>query len=129
MKVRRFVAATSREALRQVREALGGDAVILANRGTPGGIEILAAASEEVVHLAMSPHAKTSESQSIAAPRVKLAPIAPIVKPEPAQRVPTRWTHHEGNYGSKRGRVNEFIETSQPRRALTGSTVCRNHGY
>jgi flagellar biosynthesis protein FlhF len=86
MNVRRFVAATSREALRQVREALGGDAVILANRGTPGGVEILAAASDEIVQLAMSPQAKISQPRSIVTPEVKLAPI---IKPGPAQRVVT----------------------------------------
>ena len=92
MNVRRFVAATSREALRQVREALGGDAVILANRGTPTGVEILAAASEEVVQLAMSPQAKVAQPQNIATPEVEVAPavkVAPVVKPEPAQRVIT----------------------------------------
>jgi flagellar biosynthesis protein FlhF len=92
MNVRRFVAATSREALRQVREALGGDAVILANRGTPTGVEILAAASEEVVQLAMSPQAKVAQPQNIATPEVEVAPavqVTPVVKPEPAQRVIT----------------------------------------
>src|SRR4249920_3446201 len=92
MNVRRFVAATSREALRQVREALGGDAVILANRGTPTGVEILAAASEEVVQLAMSPQAKVARPQNIATPEVEVAPavkVAPVVKPEPAQCVIT----------------------------------------
>jgi flagellar biosynthesis protein FlhF len=42
MKVNRFVAPTSREALIQVREALGDDAVILSNRDTADGVEILA---------------------------------------------------------------------------------------
>lgn len=42
MKVSRFIAPTSREALLQVREALGDDAVILSNRDTPEGVEILA---------------------------------------------------------------------------------------
>ncbi len=42
MKVNRFIAPTSREALIQVRQALGDDAVILSNRDTPEGVEILA---------------------------------------------------------------------------------------
>ncbi|QJQ96574.1 MULTISPECIES: flagellar biosynthesis protein FlhF [Halomonadaceae] len=46
MSVRRFVAANSRDAMRQVREALGDDALILSNRQTEGGVEVLALAEE-----------------------------------------------------------------------------------
>ncbi|MBN7795802.1 flagellar biosynthesis protein FlhF [Parahaliea mediterranea] len=42
MTVRRFVGTSSREAMRQVRASLGEDALILANRHTEAGIEILA---------------------------------------------------------------------------------------
>jgi flagellar biosynthesis protein FlhF len=48
MNIRRFVAETSRAALRQVRDTLGGDAIILANRSIEGGVEVLAAAPEAV---------------------------------------------------------------------------------
>jgi flagellar biosynthesis protein FlhF len=43
MKIRRFFASDMRQALRQVREALGSDAVILSNKGVQGGIELVAA--------------------------------------------------------------------------------------
>ncbi len=42
MSIRRFVGATAREALRQARDALGDDAMILANRQVDGGVEVLA---------------------------------------------------------------------------------------
>lgn len=42
MKVSRFVAPTSREALIKVREALGDEAVIISNRNVADGVEILA---------------------------------------------------------------------------------------
>ena len=48
MKPRTFFAATSREALRQVKEALGPDAVILANRRAGDGVEIVALAGRDV---------------------------------------------------------------------------------
>ena len=48
MNVRKFSAATSRDAWRQVREALGPDAVILSNRTINGTIEILALAPEDM---------------------------------------------------------------------------------
>ncbi len=45
MKASRFVGSTNREALRQVRLALGPDAIILSNRRINGGVEIMAADS------------------------------------------------------------------------------------
>jgi flagellar biosynthesis protein FlhF len=48
MLVRKFYASSSRHALRLVREALGGEALILSNRRTANGIEIMAVAPQEV---------------------------------------------------------------------------------
>jgi flagellar biosynthesis protein FlhF len=48
MLVRKFYADTSREALRMVREALGADALILANRNSGRGVEVLAVSPSEV---------------------------------------------------------------------------------
>ncbi len=38
MNVRKFIAVNAREALRKVKETLGPDAIILSNRGVPGGV-------------------------------------------------------------------------------------------
>ena len=46
MNFRRFTARTSREALRQVREALGEDAVVLSTKPAGSGVEVLAMAPE-----------------------------------------------------------------------------------
>ncbi|WP_447554902.1 flagellar biosynthesis protein FlhF [Vreelandella sp. EE22] len=46
MSVRRFVGANSRDVMRQVRATLGEDALIVANRRTESGVEILAMAEE-----------------------------------------------------------------------------------
>jgi len=51
MKVKKFTAATSRDALRKVREALGPDAVILSNRPVDGQVEILAIDNDDVASL------------------------------------------------------------------------------
>lgn len=48
MNVRKFIAATARDALRKVRETLGPDAIILSNRGIPGGVEIMAVAARDM---------------------------------------------------------------------------------
>ncbi|MBF1800843.1 flagellar biosynthesis protein FlhF [Alloalcanivorax profundimaris] len=47
MSVQRFTGANNREAMGRVRAALGDDALILANRSTPDGVEILAVAEDE----------------------------------------------------------------------------------
>jgi len=41
--VKRFFAQTARDALRKVKEELGGDAIVLSNRSVEGGVEIMAA--------------------------------------------------------------------------------------
>ena len=42
MNVKRFFAPTARDALRQVKEDMGGEAIVLSNRTVDGGVEILA---------------------------------------------------------------------------------------
>ncbi|MDO8925607.1 MAG: flagellar biosynthesis protein FlhF [Sideroxyarcus sp.] len=51
MKARKFIAASSRDALKLVRVELGADAVILSNRKVPEGVEIVAMAGAELAHL------------------------------------------------------------------------------
>ncbi len=55
MKVKRYVAPSSREAMAQVKKELGPDAVILSNRAAPGGVEILALAQDDVAGLVAAP--------------------------------------------------------------------------
>ena len=53
MNIRKFIGATSREALRLVREALGADAVVLSNRTLDdGSIEIVALADRDLAAIA-----------------------------------------------------------------------------
>ena len=52
MNVKRIVAKTSREAMRQLREVLGPDAVILSNRAVEGGVEVLAMPAEAIASMA-----------------------------------------------------------------------------
>ncbi len=48
MMVKKFYAQTSREALRLVRQAMGDEAMILSNRKTATGVEVMAVAESEV---------------------------------------------------------------------------------
>lgn len=74
MNVKKFTAATSRDALRKVREALGPDAVILSNRPVDGIVEILALANDDVASMA-SPSAESGMD----APRPSLQHLEPVV--------------------------------------------------
>lgn len=67
MGVQRFVGSNNREAMGRVRAALGDDALILANRATDQGVEILALAEDDASGYSSSPE-------------------APRVAPEPANR-------------------------------------------
>ena len=92
MNVKKFTAATSREALRKVREALGPDAVILSNRPVDGVVEILALDNDDVASLA-SP----APESEMAAPRPSLRiqeptfdDFEPAPAPAPAPRPAAR---------------------------------------
>ena len=74
MNVKKFTAATSREALRKVRDALGPDAVILSNRPVDGVVEILALDNDDVASLAApAPGSEMAQPQ----PRLDLNAFEP----------------------------------------------------
>ena len=52
MNIRKFVAPTARRALKDIRNELGDEAVILSNRTVDEGVEIIAMANEEITHFA-----------------------------------------------------------------------------
>ena len=48
MNIRKFIAPTARQALKDIRNELGDEAVILSNRKIDGGVEIIALANEDI---------------------------------------------------------------------------------
>ncbi len=54
MKIRKFIAPTARQALREIRNELGEEAVILSNREVDGKVEIIAMAGEAMQQLTES---------------------------------------------------------------------------
>ena len=64
MKVKKFNADTAREAMRQVRESLGPEAVILSNRQVAGGVEIMALAGADISCLMSTPGQEAESIQS-----------------------------------------------------------------
>ena len=79
MKISRFFGITTREAMRQVRLALGPDALIVSNRRVAGGVEILATDSSAV------PDAE--ESRPVPPPAAD--PQVPTSPPATASQPPT----------------------------------------
>ncbi|RTR04440.1 flagellar biosynthesis protein FlhF [Halomonas nitroreducens] len=76
MSVMRFVGETSREAMRQVRAALGDEALILANRNTEAGVEILAMADGAVEAMATASAPEAPAEPPAGVPRADPAPLA-----------------------------------------------------
>ncbi len=99
MNVKKFIAGSSREALRKVRDALGPDAVILSNRSVPEGVEIMAMDSMDMASLAAASVDREAEPKFDWAPsrsgaRTGVTPAAPAQqaqaglsrKPSPPQQ-------------------------------------------
>ncbi|MCG8425999.1 MAG: flagellar biosynthesis protein FlhF [Chromatiales bacterium] len=81
MKIKRFFAKDIRQALRQVRETLGADAVILSNKPVDGGVELVAAMDYD----ASAYEVQESPNHSSAEPPP--ANVTPFTKPEPESAV------------------------------------------
>jgi flagellar biosynthesis protein FlhF len=87
MNVKRIVARTSREAMRQLRDALGPDAVILSNRAVDGGVEVLAMPAEDIA--AMAPPAVDEPVVSLSH-RAAMRETPPETEPEPEVTIKRR---------------------------------------
>ncbi len=82
MKPRKFFGANSREVLKQVREALGPDALIVSNKNVPGGIEVIALPSNAINDIV----AGAADARSAPEHR-SAAPVAPVVERRPGTTV------------------------------------------
>ncbi|HZV54233.1 MAG TPA: flagellar biosynthesis protein FlhF [Rhodocyclaceae bacterium] len=71
MTVKRFVAPSAREALRRVKEELGPDAIVVANKSVPGGVEITAMSADRLDALAVE-----AAPRPAAQPASRPAPVA-----------------------------------------------------
>lgn len=81
MNIRKFIATTAREALKEIRSELGEEAVILSNRKTEHGVEILAMANDEMTRLSNSSVPGLKQPARPAAPAV--APVEGCVSALP----------------------------------------------
>jgi len=89
MKIKRFQAADVRQAIKEVREVLGPDAVILSNNRVDGGVEIVAATDYDEAQFK-----RQSETRPAQSPRVEINPAAeasPHIEPH-AQATQNVWS-------------------------------------
>jgi flagellar biosynthesis protein FlhF len=89
MKIKRFQAADVRQAIREVREVLGPDAVILSNTRVDGGIEIVAATDYDEAQFRRQ--AQPARQPLADEPRVEInpavEPLQPSPRPRPAENI------------------------------------------
>lgn len=89
MNITRFFAPTNREVMRQVRQALGPDALIISSRGVDGGVEVMAtdaAALDDDGHLHQEP--APAAAPAAAAPFTSATPAAGVSFSAAASGVP-----------------------------------------
>lgn len=96
MNVRKFIAATARDALHKVKEMLGPDAIILSNRAIPGGVEIMAVAASDMETIVPPPVRQEALrdddftvrlSSTRATSQVKSAVTPPPLSPRPVPHI------------------------------------------
>ncbi len=87
MKIRRFVAGDIREAMRQVREALGPDAVILETQRVEGGIELAAAVDYPEPAAVAPPIADTTERAPAMATATPAAAVTTLAEEREFRRL------------------------------------------
>ena len=145
MNVRKFIAANARDALRKVKETLGNDAIILSNRGIPGGVEIMAVAARDMAMIvptqvaeAPMPHQRPQQAPdidddyrvSLSAARAQVAqrpaaippgnPNVTVNRPQPTNSAPMR---HQGlvNAGIPKTGSLRSLESNRPQAPVAAS--------
>ena len=91
MKLKKFTAPTTREALQKLRAELGEDAIILSTKQTAAGTEVLAASSSDLDMVTEKPAASSAAPAAPAswtrADRAQLAAQEPARKPTAAEKI------------------------------------------
>jgi flagellar biosynthesis protein FlhF len=128
MNVRKFIAANARDALRKVKETLGNDAIILSNRGVPGGVEIMAVAARDMAMIVPTPANEVSQPAErrpmvaadddyrvlLSSARARVSGTAPTMSPSPAQQ-PVRAAPAQMRPAAPAPRANPQVNAGIPR--------------
>jgi len=80
MKFRKFIAASTRDCLRMMREALGADAMIVSTRRTPAGVEVVGIRAQDMPLADETPgDAAVADSTPAMEPAASAPPSAPAL--------------------------------------------------
>jgi len=103
MSIRKFIAPTARQAMKEIRDELGSDAMILSNRKTERGVEIVAIANGDFAHLTGGAVAQKTEWPEITADEwtksvaedCPVQPVRPLTQTGPSiqPRQPLQFQH------------------------------------
>jgi len=81
MNIQRFIAPTAREALAKARHAFGDGTLILSNRPTASGIEVVATGEDTLA--ALDRHEEARQNQRQATPKASPAKALPVLRADP----------------------------------------------
>ena len=128
MNVKRFTARTAREALAQVREALGDDAVVLSTKPSAEGVEVLALAPDGLARIEQAAAQAAAPRTPVAAPPAAVA--APAPRPMTlAERIAARGERLDPRAEPRRGERIEpglFTDGAAPAEPATDASVARD---
>ncbi|MGE4452109.1 flagellar biosynthesis protein FlhF [Castellaniella sp.] len=129
MNISRFFGATNREAMRQVRLALGPDALIISNKRVNGGVEILATDQTSLPD-GGAPAAPARPAPPPAGPRPAAAPQPSMPHAAAGHPSGTPGADLMGAIGELKGsletRIDELLWGSQLRRSPQAVTLFQN---
>ncbi len=132
--IKKFHAQTTRDALRQVRDALGASAIILSNRQVAGGVEIIAVADLDMAALTSQaePALWAAANQPKPAAAKPRAPEAPRPQPgismedaAPQVTTLTDYLAQRGGAGGAAPDAGTTIRPSPARQQTNTSTVAK----
>ena len=121
MLMKKFLGATAREAMQKMKAEMGPDALVISNRKTAAGVEILAMveSAHEIPEGAATPAAQMSAASAAGTPARRVAAGAPgTVAPPRAPAAPTR----PGQFTSLKDFA-ERIEAPPARTAQPGTSL------
>ncbi|MCD0499934.1 flagellar biosynthesis protein FlhF [Achromobacter sp. MY14] len=93
MKISRFFGANSREVMRQVRQVLGPDALIVSNRSVDGGVEVLATVDGAFEDAASEAPPREASAYAAPAGEARQPAPAPAATPQPMPSAMPQPTH------------------------------------
>ena len=128
MNIKRYFGKTAREALRQVKDELGGDAIVLSNRGVDGGVEITAVAADEIPEEPAAPFASAPRIERDEDFTVSLSGGARKAAPARAP-APERKVVHEWQPGAARPAAAPQPEPRKSQSAQHGAAASAGYGH